>query len=257
MSCENVGQVLELYQKYQKIWYDLTPFESIETEQYYIAIWDNPAYLDIGLYMKETMLAHDVGLSIFYNFLSNLVLPQKFSIERMEMSLPRPDNIKIYENYFGCPFIFDAPHNMVVYRKATLALEISYNNDKVLKRILEKNADELLSRFPEETTFKEFVSRSIVASIHDQRPDIEYTATKMGISTRLLQYRLKKIGTSFSEELTTIRKALATQYLENQELSIHEISALLAYKEQTSFNHAFKSWTGKSPNQWRQLSVLS
>ncbi|MDN5622625.1 MAG: AraC family transcriptional regulator, partial [Acinetobacter sp.] len=49
-----------------------------------------------------------------------------------------------------------------------------------------------------------------------------------------------------------VRKGLALQYLEDGSLNINEISALLAYNEQSSFNRAFKTWFGMSPIQWRK-----
>ncbi len=252
MSCENIREVFTRYFKYQKLFYDLTPISVIETQQYYILSWDNPAYLDTGFYVKETLMARNLNLLIFHNFINTLVSPYKIKIQRIEFNYPRPAHAKNYESHLDCSFIYEAKQNRLVYCQESLKINISNNNDSLLKRILEKNADELLTQFPDDISFKEFVSRSILASIQDKSPDIEYTAKKIGISTRLLQYRLKNLGTSFSEQMSLIKKTLALQYLENDQLSISAISELLAYKEQSSFNHAFKSWTGLSPNQWRQ-----
>ncbi len=256
MSCENIRAVFESYLKYQKIFYDLTPFSLIETEQHYIFTWENPAYLDIGLHVKETLMARNLNLTIFHQFINNLVSPYKIQIERIEFNYPRPSHAKIYENFFDCYFVYEAKQNRLVFSQESLKININKNTDISLKRILEKNADDLLTQFSEELNFKELVSRSILASIQDKSPDIEYTAKKIGISPRLLQYRLKNLGTSFSEEMSTIKKTLALQYLENDQLSVSEVSELLAYKEQSSFNHAFKSWMGQSPNQWRQNRQL-
>ena len=41
-------------------------------------------------------------------------------------------------------------------------------------------------------------------------------------------------------------------YLENGILSITEITFLLGYSEDSAFHRAFKSWTGMTPNEYRQ-----
>ena len=43
----------------------------------------------------------------------------------------------------------------------------------------------------------------------------------------------------------------ALRYLKDSELSIPEITFLLGYNEVSSFNHAFKRWTGMTPKQAR------
>jgi AraC-like DNA-binding protein len=44
---------------------------------------------------------------------------------------------------------------------------------------------------------------------------------------------------------------LAQQYLTDENLSLHEISLLLGYSEQSAFQRAFKQWTRQTPQQWR------
>jgi AraC-like DNA-binding protein len=56
---------------------------------------------------------------------------------------------------------------------------------------------------------------------------------------------------SFSDILDQLRLALAQRYLSERELPISEISWLLGYSEVSSFTHAFKRWTGKTPRQFR------
>ncbi|WP_155769208.1 helix-turn-helix domain-containing protein, partial [Acinetobacter gerneri] len=45
-------------------------------------------------------------------------------------------------------------------------------------------------------------------------------------------------------------------YLKNSDLSISQITNLLAYKEQPSFNRSFKLWTGLTPLEWRNQAML-
>jgi AraC-like DNA-binding protein len=46
---------------------------------------------------------------------------------------------------------------------------------------------------------------------------------------------------------TEYRENLALQYLKDPSVSLSQIARLLGYEEATSFNHAFRRWTGRSP----------
>ena len=71
------------------------------------------------------------------------------------------------------------------------------------------------------------------------------------MSTRTLARKLNAEGVTFADILDQLRSALAQRYLSERELPISEISWLLGYSEVSSFTHAFKRWTGKTPRQFR------
>ncbi|WP_130803876.1 AraC family transcriptional regulator [Acinetobacter ihumii] len=251
MNCETSGEVIALFQRYQRIWYHISQVNIDDNGTEFTFIWKSPTFVQAGQFVKEARFANDVAFSMMMTFINSLVYPQVFHAKRMEFSSPAPSLISYHERFFNCPVIFECALNKVSYAHNMLNLHIHTDSDQVLKRILEKNANYLLRKYPNEISFNELIYRNIVAAIQKNRTDIQYVANQMGLSPRLLQYRLKLNGTTFSDKLNKIRKTLAIQYLEDESLSINEISALLAYREQTSFNRAFKAWTGMSPLQWR------
>jgi AraC-like DNA-binding protein len=76
-------------------------------------------------------------------------------------------------------------------------------------------------------------------------------AKHIGMSQRTLARRLAEEGSSFSELLSAVRRALANRYLMNPSLSISEIAWLLGYSEVSTFTRAFHRWTGASPSARR------
>jgi AraC-like DNA-binding protein len=44
-------------------------------------------------------------------------------------------------------------------------------------------------------------------------------------------------------------------YLNDRQISCAEVAYLLGFAEQSSFNHAFKRWTGRAPSEYRKLSA--
>ena len=82
-------------------------------------------------------------------------------------------------------------------------------------------------------------------------PSVGDIASRLGMSGRTLARRLAAEGLTFKAVLGNLRSQLAEKYLSEPALSISEIAWLLGYEENTSFTHAFKRWTGKSPREAR------
>lgn len=78
-------------------------------------------------------------------------------------------------------------------------------------------------------------------------PSLDDVAANYNITPRSLQRRLQEEGTSFQQTVDTVRKNLATHYLESGKYKVKEISSLLGYNELSAFSRAFKRWTGKTP----------
>jgi len=81
---------------------------------------------------------------------------------------------------------------------------------------------------------------------------LEEIAGKMNLSVRALQRKLKEEKTSFRKIKEIVRKGLAEKYLMDENLSIQEVSDLLAYSERSAFEKAFKKWNGKNPKVFRK-----
>ena len=52
-------------------------------------------------------------------------------------------------------------------------------------------------------------------------------------------------------------KEIAVDYLKKSDVSFYDISFLLGFSEQSSFNHAFKRWTGLSPKEYKNKMILA
>ena len=101
-------------------------------------------------------------------------------------------------------------------------------------------------------TWSDKVRRSLLETLlRGTRPTVDATARELAFSARQLQLHLKSEETSYTEILDGLRLELAKGYLQRDDLSLCEVTFLLGYAEQSSFNHAFKRWTGRSPTEYR------
>jgi AraC-like DNA-binding protein len=82
-------------------------------------------------------------------------------------------------------------------------------------------------------------------------------AKRIGMSQRSLQRHLEIEGQNYKNLLQSIRLNLSKHYLQNTTLPTAEIAFLLGFEEPNSFFRAFRSWTGTTPEQFRQTPVLA
>jgi AraC-like DNA-binding protein len=75
------------------------------------------------------------------------------------------------------------------------------------------------------------------------------------MSPRTLQRRLRDHGLCYADLLDSTRASAAKNYLSDRGISVAEVAYLLGFSEQSSFNHAFKRWTGQAPNEFRKQAA--
>ena len=83
-------------------------------------------------------------------------------------------------------------------------------------------------------------------------PTLAEFSTYFGFSHRTLIRSFAKAETSFKEILEKQQFLQALKLMEDQTLSIREISAMLGYAHTSNFIRAFKRWTSTTPYKYRQ-----
>ena len=169
---------------------------------------------------------------------------------RMEFVQPRP-HIKAIERHFGCPVVCGAPHNAIVFRAADAQRPFVTRNAELLA-MLAPQFEEELKRENGDESFVDRVRLAIQQKLTGQRPTIEDIADALHISSRTIQRRLQKEGSSFQRVLEEARHQLARQYLNNSVLELNEAAYLLGYNDANSFVRAFRTWEGVPPARWRE-----
>ena len=99
--------------------------------------------------------------------------------------------------------------------------------------------------------FVQRVHEAIRGSLRDGAPKMETLAKQLHVSARTLQRRLAEHQTTFQDAVDAVRRELAQQYLRDPHLGVSEVAFLLGYSELSTFDRAFKRWTGKTPREFR------
>ncbi len=104
-----------------------------------------------------------------------------------------------------------------------------------------------------EDRFRDRVRACLMEILASGQCTMSNVAQRLAVSSRTLQRRLNKEETSFQQELSALRAKLANHYLVNSHYSSTEIAFLLGYNDASSFFRAFHTWTGKTPEEVREL----
>jgi AraC-like DNA-binding protein len=99
------------------------------------------------------------------------------------------------------------------------------------------------------------VENAISSLLPHGRVVVDDVARSLGMSERTLARRLSDEGLNFTEILQQLRRDLAVRYLDDPKLHVSKIAWLLGFSEVSSFTHAFKRWTGKTPSHIRTTAA--
>ena len=83
-------------------------------------------------------------------------------------------------------------------------------------------------------------------------PRIDWVASKLGITRRSLQRRLRDHGTTFTQLLDQQLLDHSNRLLAGRSSSITEIALRLGYSDPAHFSRAYKRWTGRPPSVYRR-----
>jgi AraC-like DNA-binding protein len=68
---------------------------------------------------------------------------------------------------------------------------------------------------------------------------------------RTMNRHLNAEGLAFRRVANQIRFEIACELLENTDMALGQVAAVLRYSEPSAFTRAFRRWSGQSPSAWR------
>ncbi|WP_327302383.1 helix-turn-helix domain-containing protein [Streptomyces sp. NBC_01298] len=146
---------------------------------------------------------------------------------------------------------FEAPASSITFRTADLDSPAPHAQPG-LSAVLRRHAEQhLASAIPLHDWPALF--RTALASAHDEgAPTLSSVARRMALSARTLQRRLEEHGTTWSEEVETLRRGHIARLLHDTDLSVDSIAARSGYADARALRRAVKRWYGTTPGALRR-----
>jgi AraC-like DNA-binding protein len=165
------------------------------------------------------------------------------------LARPGPRNREPYRRLF-CPDVsFDEEQSTLIFSRAELEIPLQ-EHDPRLRTILERRAEDVLSRLPETVTLEAQVRASVARRLPDGVLDARAAARELGTSERTLRRRLSEAGQTYRALVEAVRTERALSLADAGEHSVTEIAALCGFSDGTAFARAFRRWTGCAPHEY-------
>lgn len=171
---------------------------------------------------------------------------------RMEVKRPLPDCAERYYDFFGPNILFNSQQNIYIFDKhsiekqlPTANIDLALSCDKIIKDYLAKmDKSDIVMQ----------VKAKLTDSLSSGSVSEKHISESLNMSLRSLQRKLEEKGYNYKQLLEETRRELAEQYIRNSRLSVSEITYMLGFSEPSNFSRAFKRWTGKSPQDYRNAA---
>ena len=178
-----------------------------------------------------------------------------FRLIRVEFSHPRPADISEHERIFDCPVTFGAQTCQMVIARDVWDMPRTESNPTLFSA-LDTHARMLLDGLPSPADIVGRVREAIEAELRGGNPKLESIARRLAMSPRTLQRRLRDQGVLFNDVLDAMRFRAAKSCLAQGDIAGSEVAYLLGFAEQSSFNRAFRRWSGQTPTEYRRRTAV-
>jgi AraC-like DNA-binding protein len=242
MASPDVRSALEKMQQTQRFWGDGARAQlCFDADRGATFRWTSPMQSP-----RARRHADECAMAEFVSGLRALAGPH-LRAQRVRFVHPAPVDAAEHRAFFLCPIEFDATHTELSLDAATLDAPMPNANarfEQVFDRQVARAIDQL-------GTSEDLVSRvraEVRASLRSC--SLDRVARALHTSARSLQRRLSDAETSFAAIVDDARRDAALDAL-SRGASIAEVSDALGYADSSAFSHAFKRWTGTTPERAR------
>lgn len=166
----------------------------------------------------------------------------------------KPESTAELRHLLGPNLQFDQPAAAIVLWDRDVRAP-STEPDASLTRYMDELAEIHLQALPKLDSFAEKVRHAVWPHLSEGLPSIQSVATRLAISTRSLQRRLREEETSYAEVVDSLRQEKARLLLKDPNLAVYEVGYLLGYSDPSTFHRAFRRWQGTSPSQFRSQQI--
>jgi AraC-like DNA-binding protein len=249
-AAKNVGDTIALYARYCPIVNEAMRVKLLQAQDGMIVEFNF-----VGLSRHDTRQSVEFTLAVALRGLREL-LGRSVRPTKVAFAHARNADLREFERFFGSPVEFGAPSDQVSVSTEILALPLVTGDPHLLETLRPLCDEAARERHTLAETLRASVENEVQKLLPDRTVGRRTIARALGMSERTLSRKLADEGATYEEVVDQLRRSLALQYVKEPALSFSQIAWLLGYEGSTSFNHAFRRWTGCSPSTARSEEQL-
>ena len=209
----------------------------------------------VGLSRHRARQNVEFGVAVISKALREIV-GRSICPTRITFAHGRNSHLREFERFYRCPVEFAASSDQLSFSKETLTLPLITGDAYLLEALQPLCEEAARERRTVPGSLRNSVENEVQNLLPHGKAERQTVAKALGMSTRTLSRKLADEGTTFDEVVDRLRQSLALQYIKERDLSLSQIAWLIGYEGSTSFNHAFRRWTGLSPSAVRREKRL-
>ncbi len=219
-----------------------------------LSIINGKAHIELENKFNNTAISRhlsDAVLSLLATVLRKIT-NDEIVFENIYISHSTVDDSDEYTKIFGKKPIFKSDKNCIVFDESELNRTFPLAHHEFGTQ-LQEFAEKLENQLYQSKKYNDKILIILEKNIlKGEDCSIKTVANTYNMSIRHLQNKLKEEGFTYQILLDKARKGIALHYLQNGEVMFCDIAFLLGFSEQSSFNHAFKKWTGLTPREYKE-----
>ena len=164
-----------------------------------------------------------------------------------------PAHADSYRVLFDGPTHFHATANCLQFDAGYLALPVR-RDEAALQQMLQRALLLTVRPYRRDRLLVEKVRQTLAQHPENSR-NADDLAAWLNMSARTLHRQLKEEGASLQELKDAVRRDVAMAQLQRTSRPLKQVAEAAGFQNEKSFIRAFKSWTGTSPEAFRQQQL--
>jgi len=196
----------------------------------------------------STTVAHT--MAIWRRFCQWLI-GKPLDLIAVHLQADAPERAEYFEQLFGCEIRFGCEHNAFLLAEYCLDCPLIHTEESLRKFLRNAPYHLLVSQEDDDSSLLSQMKRIVGSDLSHEFPSVVVMAEQLNMSVRTLRRRLKDLDTTYQRFKDELRQEHATRWLNQPELKVNAVSALLGFDEPSAFHRSFKKWTGMTPGEYR------
>ncbi|MFM0288906.1 AraC family transcriptional regulator [Paraburkholderia megapolitana] len=183
--------------------------------------------------------------------MSRLLIGRETAPVDVDFQFATPQDPDAYQRFFGGRVNFAAAQTKLMFPASYLEAPVIMASAEMARVIGARAEAQIRQLTDDEPEFMRQLKAMLTQGLAIDSIRAVDIAQRMGISSRTLHRRLSECAYVFRDVLDDVRRERAESYLASSQHSLAEVAFMLGYTEQSAFQHAFKRWTGITPQRYR------
>ncbi|CAA0089177.1 putative HTH-type transcriptional regulator [Zhongshania aliphaticivorans] len=196
----------------------------------------------------STTVAHTMAI---WRRFCHWLIGKPLDVIAIHLQADVPERTDYFTDLFACEVQFGCEENAFVLAEFCLDCPLIHTEESLQKFLRNAPFHLLVSQDDDDSSLLSQMKRIVGPDLSHEFPSVVVMAEHLNMSVRTLRRRLNELDTTYQQFKDELRQEHATRWLNQPELKINAVSALLGFDEPSAFHRSFKKWTGMTPGEYR------